>query len=294
MRLIVKQKGQTVNEFRFTKGPIYIGRHANSQVLLADRAVSRQHAVIFTSQDGTWMLEDLDSANKTYLNEDAIHKNQIKTGDLIRISNFAIEVNLEDDGIEGIDDDIEQEEPINLADTLVTSTRDMQVIVRKPGTVHAPAMRLPAKRTGDFVQATEAVCKADGIEKVLLVLLHIARKQFTSYHAWCALRSEPGGPMTCHAGKCRDGQSVQLSDIKLNEKITEAIEKGQYYLIPKVPKQGNGNKVSSALVAPIISETGCFGVLYIDNALDHERYQPSDLDYLMLLTIHTASILENF
>jgi hypothetical protein len=40
--------------------------------------------------------------------------------------------------------------------------------------------------------------------------------------------------------------------------------------------------------------TGCFGVLYVDNAMDHEQYNLSDLDYLMLLAISTAAILENF
>jgi hypothetical protein len=34
--------------------------------------------------------------------------------------------------------------------------------------------------------------------------------------------------------------------------------------------------------------------LYVDNAMDHEHYSLSDLDYLMLLAIHTAAIVENF
>ncbi len=74
MRLVVKQSNGTINEFQFAQGPVYIGRGANSQVFLPDRAVSRQHAVIFTTQDGKWFVEDLDSANKTYLNDKAIHK----------------------------------------------------------------------------------------------------------------------------------------------------------------------------------------------------------------------------
>ena len=96
MRLVVKQGDSTANEFRFAKGPVYIGRHTNSQVFLPDRVVSRHHAVIFSTQDGKWMVEDLDSANKTYLNEKAIHKAEIKTGDCLRITDFTIEINLED------------------------------------------------------------------------------------------------------------------------------------------------------------------------------------------------------
>ncbi len=34
MRLILRRDGKTVKEFRFTKGPVYIGRHVHSQVFL--------------------------------------------------------------------------------------------------------------------------------------------------------------------------------------------------------------------------------------------------------------------
>ena len=34
MRLVVKRNDQIVNEFQFDRGPVYIGRHAHSQVFL--------------------------------------------------------------------------------------------------------------------------------------------------------------------------------------------------------------------------------------------------------------------
>jgi GAF domain-containing protein len=48
------------------------------------------------------------------------------------------------------------------------------------------------------------------------------------------------------------------------------------------------------MIAPIMDPTGCFGVLYVDNSADQGPYALSDLDYLMLLAIHTAAIVENF
>ena len=85
MRLVVRQSDSTVREFQFARGPIYIGRHMNSQIFLPDRTVSRQHAVLFSTQTGKWMVEDLDSANKIYLNDEAVHKTEIKSGDVIEI-----------------------------------------------------------------------------------------------------------------------------------------------------------------------------------------------------------------
>lgn len=289
MVLVVKRDNHTVNEFQFSKGPIYIGRHTHSQVFLADRAVSRQHAVIFSTEDGKWVVEDLDSANKTYLNDEAIHKAEIKTGDCLRITDFTIEISLEN----GTD----TEKPIQLEDTLdleaTLATPPHEIIVRRTDPGHAPAMRLPAKRITDFSQATRVISKASGPDEVLAALLSIASKQFSAFHAWCALRNQPTGPMTSHAGKKRDGTAVELSDIELHEKITQAVEKSQFLVLPRVTAQIEQEKIHSAMVAPIIGSTGCLGVLYIDNALDHEHYSLSDLDYLMLIAIHTAAVLDN-
>ena len=297
MRLVVKQSGRTVNEFQFANGPVHIGRHADSQIFLPDRIVSRHHAVIFTTQEGKWTVEDLDSTNKTYLNDEPIHKAEIKTGDCLRITDFTIEINLEDDTI--IDQPINLEDTLtktayNLEDTTTPSPLEPQVIVRRTDSERAPDIRLPAKRAKDFVQATEAICRANSPDEVLDALLRIAIKQFSAYHTWCTLRSQPTGPMACEAGKKRDSSAIELSEIKFNQKITRASEKGQFLLLPRIPPQKEKEKIGSAMIAPIMGQAGCFGVLYIDNDTAHERYNLGDLDYLMLLAVHTAAILENF
>jgi pSer/pThr/pTyr-binding forkhead associated (FHA) protein len=293
MRLIVKKDGQTVNDFRFERGPIYIGRHEHSQVFLPDRMVSRQHAAIYTTQDGKWVLEDLDSANKTFLNDKAVHKAPIKTGDCVRIGSFEIEVNLEPD--------IDAGEHINLEDTLMPTTREAstataaparEIIVRKPDVERAPDINLPAMRVKDFLQATEAICKSNGPEEVVNTLLGITMKQFRAHNSWCALRALPEGPMTTHAGRSQDGGKLELSEIKLHKKISHAVENQEFLLFPRVMSQEG--KAYSAMIAPIIDPSGCFGVMYVDNAGEKQYYALRDLDYLMLLAIHTAAIVENF
>jgi len=291
MRLIVKKDGQNVNELRFDRGPVYIGRHEHSQVLLPDRVVSRQHAAIFTTRDGKWFLEDLDSANKTFLNDKAIHKAPIKTGDRIRIGDFEIDVTLET----GAD------KPNHLEDTLIQDPRESaavspgsgrEIIVRKPDAERAPDINLPAGRVKDFLQATEAICKSNGPDEVLKTLLNVTLKQFRARNSWCALRALPEGPMTVHAGKSRDGGVLELAQIKVHSKITHAIENQEFLLLPRFPLQDG--KPCSAMIVPIIDPSGCFGVLYVDNAGEKRYYTLSDLDYLMLLAIHTAAIVENF
>ena len=287
MRLLVKQSDGTINELQFTKGPVYIGRRPSSQIVLPDEAVSRQHAVIFNTEDGKWVVEDLDSANKTYLNDEAIHKTEIKTGDCLRIVGFTIEVNLEEAA--------EADKTMELEDTLATTiSTGPQIIIRKPGAEQAPPIRFPAERAADFLQASEAISKANNPDEMIQVLLNVIAKQLGSYHAWCALRSEPAGPMTCHAGKTRDGQTLEMSDVKFNEKITEAIEKDEFLLFVfsrDMSKEKKG-QIRSVVISPIVSRAGCFGVLYSNNTFRDDHYSLTDLDYLMLLGFHTAAMLQ--
>ncbi len=95
MRLSIKQNGRIVGEFESTKGPVLIGRGENCQVRLLDKSVSKQHALLSSTPDGKWVVEDQGSTNKTYLNDTEIKKSQIENGDCLRITNFTIIVHFQ-------------------------------------------------------------------------------------------------------------------------------------------------------------------------------------------------------
>ncbi|MHC4727661.1 MAG: FHA domain-containing protein [Planctomycetota bacterium] len=292
MRVLVKQSDGTAKELQFNEGPISIGRGANNRVFLPDKGVSREHAIIRDMGAGKWIIEDLGSSNKTYLNNKEIRKANIKHGDCLRITDFTLEIILEEEA--------RAEAPLNPEETLLhleaaLTTPKHETVVRKPDAQHAPAMRLAARRLSDFSKATEIIFAAGGLDELLLTLLDTMLEQFNAYHVWCALRKQPTGPMTCHGGKRRDNTPVQLGELQLSEKITQAVEKGQFFVMPSVSAQvEKKDKIRSAMVAAIMRPTGCFGVLYVDNAMIHEHYSLSDLDYLMLIAMHTASIMKRF
>ena len=290
MRLVLKQKDGETKEFQFAQGPIQIGRAADSQVLLPDRTVSKKHALIACDGDGKWHVQDLGSANKTFVNGEAVKAVEIKTGDAIQITDFTIEVNL---GDVQPPQAAQFEDTLNLEAGLATPTHE--TVVRKPDAGHAPAMRLPAKRLSDFSQACDAVCGAKNLEELLVTLLEISLKQFSAFHTWCALREQPTGPMTYHAGKRRDGKAVDLGELKLAEKINHAVERSQSLVLPRVAADVEEKaRIRSALIAAITGPGGCYGVIYVDNAMVHDHYTLGDLDYLMLMAMHTAAVLSKF
>ena len=286
MHLVVKKGGITFNEFRFEKGPIYIGRHMNSQIFLPDRAVSRQHTVIYSTQDEHWVVEDLDSANKTFLNDKPIHKATLKDGDVLSISDFSITIDLSQTFKD-------KEKPIDLADTLTSAVHDIQVIVKKFASEHAPSLKIPSKRIKQFAQAADAISSAHGMDQIASAIITLMLRQFSAFNCWCSLRDEPEGDMQIQAGKTQSGKAVQLDELFLKDRVTEAIEKKRFFLFPRLPFQLEHQKIRSAMITPLLGPTGCFGVIYIDNSTNHEHYDSSDLDYLVLIAIHATAIIKN-
>jgi len=287
MRLVVKQGERTINEFHFDKGPIYIGRHSNSQVFLPDKVVSRQHAVIYNTKDGQWVVEDLDSANKTYLNDNEIHKAEVKTGDLIRISDFNIEVSFETTSTPDPGETVELEEA---PATLATGP---QIIIRKLGAEKAPAIRFQAERATDFLRAIDELKKTDHLDKALLAMLELVSRQFKTYEVWGAVRPKIDGPMVSHAGRNRSGLTVEQATLEFGDKIGEAIDKKQFmlFIFTRDLSMQKETQIRSVIIAPLLTPSGCFGVLYANNTFRDDHYNLGDLDYLMLLGLHAASVV---
>lgn len=70
--------------FYLDKPVLSIGRLASNDIWLADPFVSRQHCVI-RNEDGQYVIEDLNSANGTYVDGERIHSRLLEDGSLIQI-----------------------------------------------------------------------------------------------------------------------------------------------------------------------------------------------------------------
>lgn len=82
----------------FSRFPVFIGREEKNDVILPDpfKVVSRKHAQIVDTE-GILQLVDLESANFTFLNGEKIipnEENSLKTGDILKIGEYELVVNL--------------------------------------------------------------------------------------------------------------------------------------------------------------------------------------------------------
>ncbi|MCZ7610515.1 MAG: FHA domain-containing protein [Ignavibacterium sp.] len=103
MKLLITLRKTSDNsfnrKFEFTQFPVKLGREADNDIVLEDqrKVVSRNHAKIIDT-DGLTQIVDLGSANFTYLNGNKLFPNDgnaLKTGDLIKIGDYELDVVLE-------------------------------------------------------------------------------------------------------------------------------------------------------------------------------------------------------
>ena len=89
--LIIRHTGQV---FQLTQEPVTIGRQEGNTIVLADPQASRHHATIFW-QNGSYVIQDMGSANGTFVNEKRIAAPQpLRDGYVIRTGNTMFDVRL--------------------------------------------------------------------------------------------------------------------------------------------------------------------------------------------------------
>jgi len=300
MRLLVKRGHSLINDLKFTEGPIYIGRQPQSQVFLPDRAVSRQHAVLYTTPDGSWLIKDLESSNQTIVNNRAVATLPLHEGDVIRIGDFTLEVHL--DQYEGPAAGAPQEAGMDLGDTLITASEAVPSVYgketsRKPEHI----IQLVPARIKDLYELMMELCRLDDQETLLVELTKILLDQFEAYHVWAGFRETTEGPLTCHGGISRGGVSVTLNDLVGRSLVKQAIKGETYVLLPNIVDAAtspdstlaSAEHLRSAMAAPIMAPSGAYGVVYIDNGSDQSAFSHLDLDYLTLVSTHVAALIEH-
>jgi serine/threonine-protein kinase len=81
--VLVPVKNENSEKHPISGESIMVGRDRTCSIVLSHPAVSRRHARI-TLNGSAWVLEDLQSANGTYVNNTRVDKVKLKAGDVVR------------------------------------------------------------------------------------------------------------------------------------------------------------------------------------------------------------------
>ncbi|MBL7214802.1 MAG: FHA domain-containing protein [Phycisphaerae bacterium] len=285
MRLFISLGESSVNELKFDKGPIYVGRQMGSQVFLPDKAVSRQHSVFYTTKDGAWIIEDLGSSNKTYLNSQAIHKTELKHNDVVRIADFLIRVSLEDDE--------DQNRKIEMEDTLTGNhlRKELHTVERNLDAGDAPPIKFPAKQMRYYHEALKTICEQQKLDGLYHATMDLLFRQLKAMNVWVAFRKGASGSMDIQSGRKLTTEHIERQDLAVPASLAEAMEKNKYLLIHQLPRQIANRGIRSVIIAPIMVDKENHGIVYIENSKEHAHYGLQDLDYLILLTVNIGYMI---
>jgi hypothetical protein len=89
-RLIVRRHDRVMAEYLLNKDRIIIGRNSRQDILVNAARVSRFHAQII-NMNGSYFLQDMNSTNGTFVNDNKVSWHPLKHGEKIRIGNFDME-----------------------------------------------------------------------------------------------------------------------------------------------------------------------------------------------------------
>ena len=96
LQIQLSLKGRAIKTYNFSEDEVTVGRDPDSQISLDNPGVSRAHAR-FLKTDGGWLLEDLGSANGTYLNDQPVQRKELRDGDVVRVAKFSLWVTIRQD-----------------------------------------------------------------------------------------------------------------------------------------------------------------------------------------------------
>jgi len=96
LRVRLSLKGRPLRTFTFEKKDVSIGRDPLCDICLDNAGISRHHARIERTPGG-YTVEDLGSANGTFLNEQPVKKDFIGHDDVVQIGKFALWIGIDAD-----------------------------------------------------------------------------------------------------------------------------------------------------------------------------------------------------
>jgi len=88
-KLILSIDGAILKEIPLTKERTTIGRKPHNDIQIDNLAISGEHAVIITIYNDSF-LEDLNSTNGTFVNNQSIKKHFLQTGDVITLGKYTL------------------------------------------------------------------------------------------------------------------------------------------------------------------------------------------------------------
>ena len=271
---------------------LVIGRSSASDLALADPFLSRCHTRVYVQGD-TLFVEDLGSRNGTLLNGSQVTEpTEVKAGDVIKLSNSSIDVELESGA----------ETPL--------SGLGMQTVIRKASDVvrdattdaasigGEEALRRYASRLKLLNEVHQALARSTALGELLDLILDRVFDHLRPEQGAIFLK-RPNGELERVAGRSLgDPNAAYLFSRSL---VREVTEKQIAALVLDAQTDQRFSKtdsvrifgVQSLLAAPLFDPQGSLGMIVLTSRLQTRQFTEEDLELLVSLASVAALRIRN-
>jgi transcriptional regulator with GAF, ATPase, and Fis domain len=269
--------------------PVVIGRETTATLCIADASVSRRHSKIEKEAE-TFVIEDLDSLNGTFINEVPVKRRELQHGDRVRIGDSQF-IFLTHDGDFSASGEIRFDEgPVisgstlqfKFNDALYVMARDLSALMKISTTINAiRGVEQLQKTLLDLV--FEVVPAARG---VILLTDGGGNKQETEFSSVFGLDRLRGPDVT----------------IKVSRKVTKwALMHRESILITNESEASKfdssasliADQPVSVLCVPLIMLEKTLGVIYLDTTEPNAVFDQDHLQLVSAISAITAVAIEN-
>jgi signal transduction histidine kinase len=295
MKLRVLTGDMEGHEFEFDGEVITIGRRAENDVPLPlDLRISRFHAQLTLGPDGTWLLQDLESTNGTFLEHRRLHApTPVGPGDRFRMGRTWLEV-LEEAPEAAAADAVVLVEPEAAAagPEGVVYSLQADAEAEQPRTVEELAQRLRVMRdvggalggTLDLPvlldQLMRAIMSVVPAERGFLLLLDPTTGELQSRAVWPPEETEVAISRSIVEKAMGEGVALLTSDAMSDERFQEV-------------ESVRDLQIRSAICAPLLRGDQRLGVIFLDTTSATHVFDRSDVELVTSIASQATIAIEN-
>lgn len=299
IKLRVALLGSPPFERQFDQDEVIIGRSSRAHLLLADRALSREHARLFR-RDGGWFVEDMGSRNGTTWNGQRIEgQRRLSEGDHLGLGGTSLTVL----AIGGQAVALASEERDLGQHTVFLSAsqilREADLAGVKRGEDDAATLRRHVERLNLLNEVQQALSRSISRDQLLELILDRAVSHFRPEQAAIFLRVQTTGEFVRAASRVTNPGVPELQVSR--SLVREVVDSGLAALVLDAQTDARFSEavslmnvgLRSILAAPLMDPEGAVGMIVLGSRVALRQYSEDDAQLMVTLGSVAAMRLRN-
>ena len=282
MRVLVKEGDAILSDLTFEDEEVYVGSDPECGIHLPDEQIGDKIAVIASSGNSGWHIQNLDTTHVIRLNgQPLLEQGPLSPGDTVSVADYLLEMQL----------------AVSLEDQVVEDRRlgaeELAQIRKYPlpaGSIvkrHFEGITIIRDQLDLAADMGVAISHCRDIHDLVDVCLGLLLKTFSARMVWIGMRRQGKGELEVVGGRLPSGESCSTNAM-IDLLSYRCCERGQHICVRKVRDMQD---IGSAMAVPISVGHHTYGMLYVDRAPKTKRFQIPDLDLLTAFSSTVAAKL---